>query len=154
MIDPGFSDKVVLVTGGNNPCGIGAAIARAFASLGARLFIHYFRQENDFSDPEQGGSRSQEPGLTFFFEQQQKTADEVVASIRKSGGKAESWEGDLRHPQNVQRLFEQAEMAFGKVDILVNNAAEYLADTFLPSKAIGEDAILWEDGPPHRNDQY
>ena len=148
MIDPGLSDKVVLVTGGNNPFGIGAAIARAFASHGARLFIHYFRQEIDFSDQEKAGSRSQEPGVTFFFEQQQKTADEVVASIRKSGGKAESWEGDLRYPQNVNRLFEQAEMAFGRVDILVNNAAEYLADTFLPSKALGEDAALWEDGPP------
>ncbi|MGD9182900.1 MAG: SDR family oxidoreductase [Desulfobacterales bacterium] len=143
-----FYDKIALVTGGNNPFGIGAAIARAFASHGARLFIHYFRQEIDFSDPEQGGSRSQKPGLTFFFEQQQKTADEVVASIRNAGGKAASWEGDLRHPQNVHRLFEQAEMAFGQVDILVNNAAEYLADTFLPPKALGEDAALWEDGPP------
>lgn len=148
MIDPGLSDKVVLVTGGNNPFGIGAAIARAFASHGARLFIHYFRQEIDLSHQEQGGSPSQEPGLTFFYEQQQKTADEVVASIRKSGGQAESSEGDLRYPQNVHRLFEHAEMAFGQVDILVNNAAEYLADTFLPSKTLGEDAALWEDGPP------
>jgi 3-oxoacyl-[acyl-carrier protein] reductase len=148
MIDPGLSDKVVIVTGGNNPFGIGAAIARAFASHGARLFIHYFRPEIDFSDQKQGGGRSPEPGLTFFFEQQQKTADEVVAFIRDSGGKAESWEGDLRHPQNVQRLFEHAEKAFGQVDILVNNAAEYLADTFLPPNALGEDAALWEDGPP------
>jgi len=38
MIDPGLKDKVVLVTGGNNPFGIGAAIARASASHGARLF--------------------------------------------------------------------------------------------------------------------
>ena len=138
----------MLVTGGNNPFGIGAAIARSFASHGARLLIHYFRQEIDFSDPEEGDRRSPEPGLTFFFEQQRKTAGEVVASIRKSGGEAVSWEGDLRYPQNVHLLFEQAEMAFGKVDILVNNAAEYLADTFLPSKALGEDAAVWEDGPP------
>ena len=43
MIDPGVKDKVVLITGGNNPFGIGAAIARAFASHGAKVFIHYFR---------------------------------------------------------------------------------------------------------------
>ena len=147
MIDPGLSHKVALVTGGNNPFGIGAAIARAFAAHGARLFIHYFRQKIDFSGQEQGGSHSQEPGLTFFFEQQQKTADEVVASIRNAGGKAESWEGDLRYPQNVQRLFEHAEKAFGQVDILVNNAAEYLADTFLPANVFGENTALWEDGP-------
>jgi len=32
MIDPGLTKKVVLITGGNNPYGIGAAIARNFAS--------------------------------------------------------------------------------------------------------------------------
>jgi 3-oxoacyl-[acyl-carrier protein] reductase len=147
MIDPGLSQKVVLVTGGNNPFGIGAAIARAFASHGARIFIHYFRQKIDFSDPGKPDRHSPEPGLAFFFEQQQKAADEVVASIRKSGGKAESWEGDLQDTQNVQRLFEQAEAAFGQVDILVNNAAEYLADTFLPASAFGQDSTLWEGGP-------
>ena len=148
MIDPGLKDKVVLVTGGNNPFGIGAAIARAFVSHGARIFIHYFRQEIDLSDKEKYESPSKVPGLAFFCEQQQKTADEVVASIRKSGGKAESWEGDLRYPQNVHGLFEQAQMAFGQVDILVNNAAEYLADTFLPPEALGKDPALWADGPP------
>ncbi len=147
MIDPGLKDKVVLLSGGNNPFGIGAAIARAFASHGARIFIHYFRQQMDLPDPERNDRLSQAPGLAFFFEQQQKTADEVVASIRKSGGKAASWEGDLRDPQNVQRLFEEAEKAFGQVDILVNNAAEYLADTFLPASAFGKGAALWEEGP-------
>jgi NAD(P)-dependent dehydrogenase (short-subunit alcohol dehydrogenase family) len=40
MLDSGLKDKVVLVTGGNNPFGIGAAIARAFSSQSANLFIH------------------------------------------------------------------------------------------------------------------
>jgi len=151
MIDPGLRNKVVLVTGGNNPFGIGACVARAFASHGARIFIHYFRQEIDLSGPGKQDRHSQEPGLSFFFEQQQKAADEVVASIRKSGGIAESWEADLRYPQNVRRLFEQAEAAFGQVDILVNNAAEYLADTFLPASAFGEDDTLWEGGPTTAN---
>ena len=147
MIDPELKNKVVVVTGGNNPFGIGAAIAKAFADHGACVFIHYFRQKIDLSDQEQGVSRSREPGLAFFFEQQQKTADEVVASIQRSGGKAASWEGDLQDPQNVELLFEQAEKAFGQVDILVNNAAEYLADTFLSATIVGEDAALWEGGP-------
>jgi 3-oxoacyl-[acyl-carrier protein] reductase len=147
MIDPGLSQKVVLVTGGNNPFGIGAAIARVFASHGARVFIHYFRQEIVLFDRQKQDCHSNKPGLAFFFEQQQKTADEVVASIQKSGGTAASWQADLRYPQNVQRLFEQAEKAFGQVDILVNNAAEYLADTFLPATTVGENAALWEGGP-------
>ena len=84
---------------------------------------------------------------TSFFTQQAKTADEVLASIRESGGYAESWEEDLREPENVNRLFDQAERAFGHVDILVNNAAEYSADTFLPSNALAKEAEVWEGGP-------
>ncbi|UCF95426.1 MAG: SDR family oxidoreductase [Desulfobacterales bacterium] len=142
-----MKDKVVLVTGGNNPWGIGAAIARAFAAQSAHAFIHFFRQEIDSPDQEQIANQSLEPGLGFFFEQQRKTADEVLASIRKSGGKAESWEGDLRNPLNVYRLFDEAEKAFGQVDILVNNAAEYVADTFLPADTLGKETQLWEGGP-------
>lgn len=147
MIEPGLRDKVALVTGANNPLGIGAAIARALASHGAVVFIHYFRQNIELPDKESHSGQPAEPGLRLFFEQQAKTADEVVAAIRKSGGTADSWEGDLREFENVSRLFQQAEKAFGRVDILVNNAAEYLADTFLPSSAAGEEAKVWDGGP-------
>jgi 3-oxoacyl-[acyl-carrier protein] reductase len=141
-----LKDKVALITGANNPFGIGAAIARALASHGALVFIHYFRQATD--GPDVDHPKEQAPGLAFFFEQQEKTADEVVTSIRESGGDAESWEGDLRDPENVNRLIEQAEKAFGQVDILVNNAADYIADTFLPSDISGDEAEIWEGGPP------
>jgi len=147
VIDPGLKDKVVLITGGNNPFGIGAAIARAFSSQGANVFVHYFRQSNELSEEDMNNHASQHPGLTFFFKQQAKTANEVLASIRDAGGNAESWEGDLRKPENVHRLFEQAEKTFGYVDILVNNAAEYIADTFLPKSVSGEKKEVWEDGP-------
>ena len=96
MIDPGLNEKVVLVTGGNNPYGIGAAIAREFATHGAQVFIHGYRQEVEFPSD----SYKQEPGLPFFFEQQRKSADKVAASIREHGGKAAHWDGDLRDPQN------------------------------------------------------
>jgi len=72
MIDPGLNKKVVLVTGGNNPYGIGAAIVRAIASHGAKIFIHYFRQEINSPSDSQDNTNAQESGLPFFFEQQQK----------------------------------------------------------------------------------
>jgi 3-oxoacyl-[acyl-carrier protein] reductase len=153
MIDPGLKDRVVLVTGGNNPFGIGAAIARAFASQGAQVFIHYFRQETSLPDvdhpqdphPQEWGH---EPGLDFYYAQQGKTADEVVASIRETGVNAASWEADLGEPANAVQLFEEAERAFGQVDILVNNAAEYIADTFLPLDVSGgQEGEVWAGGP-------
>jgi 3-oxoacyl-[acyl-carrier protein] reductase len=147
MIDPGLKNKVALVTGGNNPSGIGAAIARSLASHGAIVFIHYFRHAAGLRDEQQSFGQPKNPGLRFFLEQQGKNADEVVASIRKRGGKAESWEGDFRDPENANRLFEEAEKTFGQVDILVNNAAEYLADTFIPPTASGKEKKLWAGGP-------
>ncbi|UCF83280.1 MAG: SDR family oxidoreductase [Desulfobacteraceae bacterium] len=143
MIDPRLNKKTVLVTGGNNPSGIGAAIARKFASHGAQVFIHGYRQELDF--PSEG--QNQKPGLPFFFEQQRKSAEEVAVSIREAGGKAGYWDGDLRDHQNVTLLFEKAEKALGHIDILVNNAAEYVADTFIPSDSSGKKDELWEAGP-------
>ena len=109
--------------------------------------IHSFRQAAGTADRKQQKQGAQEPGLAFFLRQQAKTADEVLASIREAGGIAESWEADLREPENVHRLFERAEQTFGQVDILVNNAAEYSADTFLPPGGPGEDEQVWEDGP-------
>lgn len=145
MIDSGLKDKVTLVTGGNNPFGIGAAIARALASCGSRVFIHYFRQTADSPTDDSNADQPQDPGMAFYYKQQEKTPDEVIASIRESGGNAKCWEADLREADSVVRLFEEAEKAFGHVDILVNNAAEYFPDTFLPPDSLGGE--LWEGGP-------
>lgn len=145
MIDPGLTGKVVLVTGGNNPHGIGAATARAFSAQGAAVFIHYFRQSVD----EGQADDADRPGIPFFLKMQGKSAAEVVDAIRQTGGRADSCEGDLAKPDLVPMLFDRAEEQLGPVDILVNNAADYLADTFLPEETSGQgDQALWEGGPP------
>ncbi len=43
MIDPQLQGKVALITGANNPYGIGAAIAAALAAQGVRIFLHGYR---------------------------------------------------------------------------------------------------------------
>jgi 3-oxoacyl-[acyl-carrier protein] reductase len=148
MIDTGLKNRVALVTGGNNPHGIGAATARALTQQGAAVFVHYFRQP--LADLH-GGERSAEPGapgMAYFLRMQTKSADDVVQAIRKQGGRAESWECDLADPTCVPELFDRAEAALGPVDVLVNNAADYLADTFLPADALkGADPALWDGGP-------
>lgn len=147
MIDSGLREKGVLVTGGNNPYGIGAATARAFAAQGAAVFIQYLRQSYDLQEGSRDQTDRNKPGLPFFFAQQRKSADEVVDSIREQGGQADSWECDLGKPNAIATLFDRAERALGHVDVLVNNAADYVADTFVPETAVKGDSALWEGGP-------
>ncbi len=135
MIDPGLKDKVVLITGANNPYGIGAATARAFAAQGARVFLHFFRLPQTLKGTEPPPS----PGPAFYQAQQGKTADEVLDAIRRRGGQAAAWEADLANPENIPRLFDRVEAVFGPVDILVNNAAAWKGDTFVPS---GAEAVM------------
>jgi 3-oxoacyl-[acyl-carrier protein] reductase len=54
----------------------------------------------------------------------------VVAAIRGAGGQAVALEADLADPATPARLFDVAEAHLGPVDILVNNASGWLADTF------------------------
>src|SRR5262249_23147958 len=125
----GLEDKVVLVTGANNPYGIGAAIAKAFAREGANVFLHYFRgtqllpaSSNDTTSPE----------LAFYSFQQSKHATEVIDAITDVNGQTEAWEADLADATLISMLFDRADEAFGPVDVLVNNAATWEGDTFLP----------------------
>ena len=148
MIDPGLQDKVVVVTGGNNPYGIGAATAKAFAAQGAAVYIHYFRQDAPGSPDDANEAQADEPGLPFFYAMQAKPADEVVGAIRRRGGRAACWEANLADPRVISELFDRVEREFGPVEVLVNNAADYEADTFLPSGSVPEDErALWEAGP-------
>jgi 3-oxoacyl-[acyl-carrier protein] reductase len=146
MIDTGLQGKVVLVTGGNNPCGIGAAIAKAFAAQGAKVFVHYFSSPNQFVEQD----KASVPGKAFYSAQQAKSADEVLDAVRERGGQIAAWEADLSDPTVIPRLFEQAERAFGPVEVLVNNAAYGSPDTFIPPNQLGADSRA-VDGFPMRS---
>jgi len=142
MIDPALKGKVVLITGANNPCGIGAATARAFAAQGAKTFLHYFRQ--GVPTPDAPGP----PGESFYHAQQAKSADEVLAEIRRMGAEADACEADLADASVIPLLIARAER-LGPVEILVNNAAYWEADTFVPSGAELDNKLveLWTDRP-------
>ena len=111
-------DHVAIVTGGNH--GIGAAAARLLAACGARVLVSYLRIE----EPSASGIPER------YRENRASDADHVIDSIRTSGGQALAEEADLADPNTASRLFDVAESELGPVDILVNNASGWLADTF------------------------
>jgi 3-oxoacyl-[acyl-carrier protein] reductase len=86
--------KVAIITGAGR--GIGAVMARRFAIEGAKVVVNYASSAAE--------------------------ADAVVADIEKAGGKAISVKGDVSKKQDCIGIFDAAEKAFGKADILINNA--------------------------------
>ena len=103
MIDTGLKNKVALITGCNNPHGIGAATARAFAAQGARVFLHYFRSIRNASASGLFDQAVTTPGQTFYWRQQTKTADELVNAITANGGTAACFEADLADASSIPR---------------------------------------------------
>lgn len=125
FIDPKIKGKVVLITGANNPMGIGAATAEAFASLGAMVFLCYLRAPLD-----EASSEVDAPGLQLYRRQNAKNADEVLRLVKEKGGRGEALELDLSNPENIPAVFDAAETAFSTVDILVNNLTFCEEDSF------------------------
>src|ERR1700733_3987963 len=93
--------KVAVVTGASK--GIGAAIARDLAREGASVVVNY---------------ASSSVG-----------AEKVVADITAVGGKAIAIKADVVKASEVERLFAETKSAFGRLEILVNNAGDYGFDT-------------------------
>jgi 3-oxoacyl-[acyl-carrier protein] reductase len=140
MLDTRLAGKIVVITGANSPYGIGAAAARAFAAQGAAVFITYLRQQIDLSPQaaaEPGAAAL--PGEAFYRATQQLTAETVVGQIRAAGGRVEALEADLADPATIPMLFDRAEQAFGPVDVLVNNAAYCVPDTFIPPRQLSSE---------------
>ncbi|EME74137.1 SDR family oxidoreductase [Bacillus sonorensis] len=86
--------KTAIVTGASR--GIGRTIAEQLAGLGIKVAVNYA------SSPEK--------------------AKEVVEGIREKGGEAVAVQADLSTVAGVKSLFTKTVEAFGKVDILINNA--------------------------------
>lgn len=126
MIDPGLTGRVALVTGGNQ--GIGAATVRALAAQGAAVFLTYLRLGAD--DP---GVLS--TAMPDYAASRARSGEELAEEIRQGGSRAAAWEADLAEAATIPELFDRAEAALGPVEILINNADTWLADTFLAQSA-------------------
>jgi len=103
-----LTGKVAVVTGASK--GIGAGIAKALAAEGASVVVNY-------SSSKEG-------------------AEKTVAEITSKGGKAVAVQGNVAKQADITRLFEETKKAYGRLDVLVNNAGIY---QFLPLEQVSEE---------------
>ena len=118
MVDYGLKDRVVLITGANNPQGIGAATARAFAREGARVVLVYKRIDRPF-DP----AKIDRNGVDRYYAANAGDASAVLDSIRAIGGDCLVLESDISDENAVKEIYDRAIARYDRVDVLVNNAA-------------------------------
>jgi 3-oxoacyl-[acyl-carrier protein] reductase len=97
-----LAGKVAIVTGASK--GIGAGIANVLSAEGASVVVNY------------ASSR--------------KGADRVLAEIADAGGNAIAVQATVSDPEEVKRLFAETKKAFGKLDVLVNNAGVFKFEPF------------------------
>ena len=94
-----LQDKTAIITGGDS--GIGRAVAIAFAREGADVLIAYLNEDED--------------------------ARETAQLVEQAGRKAVLVAGDLSEAAHCRAVVDEAVQAFGRVDILVNNAAHQMS---------------------------
>jgi NAD(P)-dependent dehydrogenase (short-subunit alcohol dehydrogenase family) len=102
MSERPFSGKVALVTGAGRR--IGRSIALRLAAEGAAVAVNYMQ------------SRAE--------------AEDVAAEIRRTGGRAVPIRADVSRRADVEQLFATVDKEFGRIDILVNNAAIFFRAKF------------------------
>jgi NAD(P)-dependent dehydrogenase (short-subunit alcohol dehydrogenase family) len=114
--------KVVIVTGAGG--GIGRAYAQLFAREGARVVV------NDMGGARDGSGSDATP------------ADEVTTAIRAAGGEAMANHDDVSTSQGAAAILRTAIDAFGRVDVLVNNAGILRDKSFLKMDEAMWDAVV------------
>ena len=103
-----LQDKVAIVTGASK--GIGASIARHLADAGAAVVVNYASSRAD--------------------------AERVVAEVTHNGGRAIAVQANVANQADIDRLFAETKSAFGRLEILVNNAGVY---EFAPLEEVTEE---------------
>ena len=112
-----LANKVAIVTGGDS--GIGHAISVGLASEGAAVTINYHRD--------------------------QAAAEETLRHIQQAGGKGQVIKANVANPADIQKLVDQTVQAFGRLDVMVNNAGMETRTSLLDTTERQFDLVIGVD---------
>ena len=118
MIDYGLKDRVALITGANNPWGIGATTTLAFAREGAKVVLVYKRVDRPFD-----ASKTDKNGVDRYYSANAGDTALVEEKLKEMNADYLIIESDISVEENVKSIYDQALAKYSRVDILVNNAA-------------------------------
>jgi glucose 1-dehydrogenase len=112
-----LTNKVAIVTGGDS--GIGHAISVGLAHEGAAVTINYHRD--------------------------QAAAETTLRVIQQAGGKGQVIQGDVSSVADIQKLVDQTVQAYGRLDVMVNNAGMETRTTLLDTTEQQFDLVIGVD---------
>ena len=118
MVDYGLKGRVVLITGANNPQGIGAATALAFAREGAKVVLVYKKVLRPFD-----AGKVNENGVDRYYAANASDAAVVEDMLKRLDADYLIMERDISDEADVRAIYSVAINRYGSVDVLVNNAA-------------------------------
>ena len=118
MVSYGLNNKVVLITGANNPQGIGATTAFAFARESAKVVLVYKKIFRQFDV-----SKADKNGIDRYYKANAGNADIVESKLKEMNADYIILESDISNENSVRKIYSTVMEKYRKIDILVNNAA-------------------------------
>ena len=136
MVNYGLKDRVALITGANNPQGIGATTALAFAREGAKVVLVYKRIQRSFDK-----AKTDRNGADRYYQANAGNADIVESKLKEMHADYLILESDITHEDAVKEIYSKVLDQYGRIDILVNNAADGDMDGFDTIEKITQNVI-------------
>ena len=118
MVNYGLKDKVAIITGANNPWGIGATTAIAFAREGAKVVLVYKKVDRPFD-----ATKMDRNGVDRYYGANAGNADAVESKLKEMGADYIVLESDISNEDDVKNIYSIVLDKYGRIDILFNNAA-------------------------------